>query len=727
MKTSNTMPDRQKTKITMGGEIDKLAFYRKAREMYQKDVDADRHNIEPAREDMQFVIGDQWDVHTRTRRQRLKKPTLTVNRLPAFIAQYLGSWQQTDQTMKLLPVKGGSKAVAEIRQGLMRTVVRTPIAKHAQYTAMESAYICGVGNFGLELIDAKYDFFAKDFQLVPHDDPFSVVWDRSSREPTGSDAGHCYVMEYLTKDDFKLRYPDATDEGGWSGDELDYTTMTAHGWEVDEMIRICYFWQMKEEPCTLAVEMMTGDIIDVTDESEQFIKENVEMDNEGEHMIRETTRPYAECYVLGGKEVLEGPFRLNISRLPVFRVEGWALQEASVRFRWGFVRNAKDPQRLHNYWRSILAEELMKSPASKWLLDQAAMKSGLADAFRNAHLSGDNVLFWDSQSDGAKPEFIPAPMMNQAVLTEAQMSVQDIKDVTNKHEASLGVTSNEVSGKAINARQRVSELGDRIYLENMNMALAECARVMNELIPEVYDTRRTIMITGETDQVLLQEINGDMGDSTPDITKGKYELTYTTGPSYATKREEATETLLTLMNHMPQTGNLIADIIARNMDIPGSEEIATRLMMMLPPGVADMDHLPERQKLKLQAMMERQEQAAAENAQKEQAVFMAGMKKQAAEIEELLARARKQVAGAAKDESEVGVQRDKVEYDYELGDELNVIKAMEAGIKLDKNQTDAASKGMEAAFKVEDQRIAREQPNGSENSQGGNEGSQNDE
>ncbi len=677
-------------------------FVQEVRNLYQLDVDADQHNIEPAREDIQFVIGDQWDERTKTRRDRLNKPTLTVNRLPAFVAQYLGSWQQTDTAMRLIPMKGGSKMVAEIRQGLIRTIQKTPKAKHAMYTAMETAYIGGIGNFGLDIVDNKFDVFVKDLAITAFDDPFQVVWDRNSREPSGSDANHCFAMHWMTKRDFKKAYPKATGTG-WESVDGDWTTMTSHGWEVDEMIRLCHFWQMKEEDAVVALEKETGDIIDVTDWPQKAIDAVAQLDDEGEPMVRETTRPYAECYVMDGKDVIDGPFRLNISRVPIFRVEGWALQESSVRFRWGFVRNAKDPQRLHNYWRSILAEELQKSPASKWLLDQSAMRSGLADHFRNQHLSGDPVLFWDSQADGVKPERIDPPLMNQAVLTEAQMSVQDIKDVTNKHEASLGVTSNEVSGKAITARQRVSELGDRIYLENMNTAQAECAKVINELIGEVYDTHRVIKVTGDDDKVVLQEINGDFGDDTPDITKGVYDITYTTGPSYATMREEATETMLTLMNHMPQTGNYIVDLIAENMDIPGAEKIAERMMMLLPPEMIDPERLPERSRQKVEAMRQRKAQEAEEQQQFSMAQFQLQMGQMQAQIDQLVSQAQKNMAQAALAESQSGVDAAKVQSQHELGTDENLIRAAQVGVDIDKNEIKMAEVGMDAAFRVGEQ------------------------
>lgn len=468
--------------------LDEPEFLKKLQRLYQADYDADEHNLIPAREDIAFVIGDQWNPTDRYRRERLRKPVITVNRLPAFVAQFLGSWMQTDLTVKLSPKHDTNKAAAQVRQGIIRTIMNTRMAKYAKQRAMTTCYIAGIGNFGVKLVEAEDDVFARDIQLEAYDDPFSVIWDRASKEPTGADANHVFTFDYLTREDFDETYPEAKGDSGWFVDELTGTAISMHSWEADDMIRVCYYWQMRHENVTLGLEAGTNDVIDITDMTPEEYAPLLALDDQGEPILRETTRPYAECYVCTASRVLEGPFRLDIPRLPIFRMEGWTMHEASVKYRWGFVRNAKDPQRLHNFWRSILAEELHKSVASKWLLDKVAMKNGLADEFRRAHTSGDNIVFWDSQSDGAKPEQIGAPPINQAVLTEASMTVQDIKDVTNKHEASMGMTSNEVSGKAITARQRVSELGDVVYHENGNGALAESGRVINAMIDFTYDT-----------------------------------------------------------------------------------------------------------------------------------------------------------------------------------------------------------------------------------------------
>lgn len=689
-------------------------FVKEATRLFNLDVSSNEHNTEPEKEDMRFVLGDQWDADVKRRRARQKKPTLTINRLPAFVAQYVGSQLQNDTTIKLVPSRGGSKEVASLRQGLIRTTMRTNTAKLALQKAMETSYICGVGNFAVEVVDSENDVFIRDIKLKSIADPHAVIWDRASKDPTGADANHCFVMDFMTKDDFKATYPDHATDSGFHSDIVD-NTVSNNGYEVEEMVRVAQFWQMKREPVMLALESGTGDVINVTGWDEEKIRLTAEINDQGAPIVRKTVQPYAECYVITSSNVLEGPFRLDIPRLPVFRVEGWTLQENATRYRWGFVRNAKDPQRIHNFWRSTLAEELMKSPAAKWLLDRAGMKTGDVDKFRRQHRDGDTILSWDSQSGGAKPEFVPPPQMNSAVLTEAQMSVSDIRDVTNRHEASMGKQSNEVSGKAISARQRVSELGDVTYINNMNMSISEAGKVMNALIPAVYDTARTIKITGDDDEELLQAINGDMGDETPDITKGKYDLTYTTGPSYATKRQESVDLMMTLMNTMPQMGNVLADIIVRNMDVPGAEEIEERLATLLPPGMINPERLPPARKKRVLEQMERAKEEAGQQSQMQQVQFMKAIEKLTAEIGELKARTMKQEASALKEVSEIGVDmanvdvaQDKVELD-----------GMKVGLQLNQGPQEMFKTGLDmaTAFDAAQKQATQETPPDGKNDQ----------
>jgi hypothetical protein len=58
------------------------------------------------------------------------------------------------------------------------------------------------------------------------------------------------------------------------------------------------------------------------------------------------------------------------------------------------------------------------------------------------------------------------------------------------------------------------------------------------------------------------------------------------GPSYATRRAEAADAMLQFIQAVPQAASVAGDLVARNMDWPGADEIADRLKRMLPPQVS---------------------------------------------------------------------------------------------------------------------------------------------
>jgi hypothetical protein len=68
-----------------------------------------------------------------------------------------------------------------------------------------------------------------------------------------------------------------------------------------------------------------------------------------------------------------------------------------------------------------------------------------------------------------------------------------------------------------------------------------------------------------------------------DLTMGKYDVEVTIGPSYTTQREEAADGMMQFLAAVPAVGTLIADIVVKNFDWPGAEEMSKRLKAALPP------------------------------------------------------------------------------------------------------------------------------------------------
>jgi hypothetical protein len=220
------------------------------------------------------------------------------------------------------------------------------------------------------------------------------------------------------------------------------------------------------------------------------------------------------------------------------------------------------------------------APKQQWLLHETDEKR--ANRFRAAHRSDDPVLVW---SGASPPQKLPPPIPPSAMLQEAALCDADIKDVTGLHDASLGMRSNEVSGKAILARERQGDVATFMYHDNLNASIEAAGRVINDLLPVVYDSARTVVILGEDGVASPARINDPGHPAAVDLKAGKYDVVVETGPSYSTRRVEAAESMLAFFQAAPQAANVAADLLAKAQDWPMADEIAERLKRALPPAL----------------------------------------------------------------------------------------------------------------------------------------------
>ena len=558
------------------------AFLLEMRQMFDDDLQSDRLNREAALEDLRFMVGDHWDDMTRQRRESARKPVLTVNRLPAFVAQVLGSRRLNETDIKIAPDNGSNLAVAQVREGLIRNIQKTSRADIAYDNALGGAVMCGIGNFKLEMDYADDEAVAnQDLKIVPIPDHLSVVWDRMCNDPTGYDATRCSIVTTVTQQDYFNQWPWATPADVVTDINL-RGDLRMTGWISINDFRVVEYWRVRRRKRMLALSI-DGSTIDITDETDPIQLMKIAVRSDGSPIMREVNKRYAQMYICSGLDVLEGPYELPIDRIPVFRVPGWEVRVGDWRHRFGLIRFLKDPQRLHNYWRSVVAEKLMQTPRAVWTAADTAVQ-GREGAWRNSHLSDDPLLIWNAES-GQEPKRVPPAQMENAIIGQAEMTSQDLKDISNIHEANLGMPSNEVSQVAIMARQRVSDTGTIIYHDNLAKAIEECGRVANILIPLCYDTERVVKVLGQDGQEYMQVINQFDNPRSIDITVGKYSVTAGVGPSYATKRIEQSAMMMGMAQAMPQMLQVAADIIVEAQDWPDAQKIAARLKNMMPPQV----------------------------------------------------------------------------------------------------------------------------------------------
>jgi hypothetical protein len=551
-------------------------FLEDLRENHRLNIDADRINREEALDDKKFMAGEQWDPAVLAQRQGL--PCLVINQIPQFVAQLTGDWRENRRGIKVLPNEDSNVDLAEIRGDLIRSVETRSRAWETYNQSFEEMVTCGDGAFRVCVEYARDDVFDQDIAIAPIDDSLAVVWDRFSSEITGRDARHVFVDCSVPKKEFKRKYPDA--EPSSLGRQL-RDTLTQEGWIDTDSVKVTEYWRLIEREQLLALfedgstRFIDGDIADLIERHGKPVK------------TRKAPITYAEMYLTTGFKILEGPYSYRLDRLPIIRMTGRTVNINDRRLRYGIVRFMKDPARLKNFWRSVAAEQLGYAPKAQWIAPESAVE-GREEQFRQAHLSRDPLIVYNDDAT-APPERLEPPPLQAALLNEAQINTQDMKDVTGIHDASLGIKSNETSGRAIMARQQEGDVASLTYYDNANAAVREGGDVINQLISQVYDGTRIIRTVGEDEAIKFLKVNDPSDPASPDLSIGWFDTVLTTGAAYTTRRLAAAQSMMEAIQVWPQLIQVAGDIVAKAQDWPGAEELAERLKKTIPPQFLDAE------------------------------------------------------------------------------------------------------------------------------------------
>lgn len=544
------------------------------RDTYELDIQGDDENRREALEDKKFAAGEQWDPVVLDHRQGL--PCLVINTVPQFTAQLVGDWRQNRNGVKVIPQENGDVAVASVRTDLIRAIEQQSRATRVYDNAFESMVQCGDGAYQIVVEYANDDVFDQEIKIRPIDDALSVVWDRTSLDPTGRDATHCFVDEPISTKEFNQLWPDHDPS---TLGQTYYRDLRASGWVDTETVRVTAHWRMLERN-RLLVMFEDGQIIAIDDDSP--LDKMIELHGKP---LKTRTAPckYAQMHLVTGFCVLAGPFEYKLTRLPVIRMTGRVVNVNGRRYRHGLVRQMKDAIRMKNFMRSIITEQYGYAPKAQWIATESAVE-GRENDIRRAHLSRDPLLVVnDDAVIGQNIQRVEPPAIQQALMSDVAMNTQDMKDVTGIQDASLGINGNETSGRAIMARQREGDTASFTYYDNGNASLLEGGDVMNQLIPQIYDSTRVVRVIGEDESIKLQKINDPYDPASPDLSVGKYDVAITTGPSYTTRRVEAADAMMQAIQVWPQLIPIAGDIIVKAQNWPGADQLAQRLQKTIPP------------------------------------------------------------------------------------------------------------------------------------------------
>ena len=179
-------------------------------------------------------------------------------------------------------------------------------------------------------------------------------------------------------------------------------------------------------------------------------------------------------------------------------------------------------------------------------------------------------------------------------------------------------------------------------------------------------------------------------------------MTCEAGPSYTTKREESSEQMMQFVQAFPQAAPMIGDLIAKNLDWPGADDIADRLKAMLPPQAQGQNPMV----MQLQQQMQQLQQQA------QQQIQQLSQQLQEAQADQQAKQAEFQLKGADIQMKQADMQQSaqQAQQDAQLKAQELQIKQFEAETKRIEVQANIDAERMRLQFDVMTAQAPVEQP-----------------
>lgn len=573
-------------------------FLAKMRSSFHAIADSPNESLkrEMALDDLKFYVGalgkdpyesGQWPANISARLRARRKPCLTLNRIKPAVKQVTNSMRLNRPAPWVYPVDDkADKKTAAVLQGVVRHIDVHSMSDIAFDTACNGQAISGVGYFRWVTEFTTTKSFTQEIKVKEIEDPFSVYLGPHS--PDCSDLNEAFIVTDYDAETYGVKFAGKSEYAGLN----DFTAIgnMAKGWGGKRNIRVVEYYYRTFDTVPI-VQLADGTVMDRDDINDELM----ELLTSTEQIVdeRDADVPTVHWCVSNGVEKLDEEI-IPGEDIPIFEVLGDKQIVDGVEYTSGIVRDAKDAQRQYNYFRSKMSEVISLAPTSPWIMAEG-QDEGHEREWDLANIENYAVLRYKPKTVGG--HLAPPPQRNMAeppiqamVLASAQYE-EDIKATTQVYDSKMGARSNEVSGKAQQMRAQQSDTGNYNLHDNFGRAIRRYTMSLIKVIPLVYDNKTIARIIGEDEESSKVNIINDKSqpayqtEETEDggikeiynFGVGVYDVAVGVGPSFLTKRQEAFDMLTKLTNSFPDLMGIGGDIILGNSDIPGAEELRTRL------------------------------------------------------------------------------------------------------------------------------------------------------
>lgn len=596
-------------------------------------------NVVRGRDDMNFLLRDQWSAVERSEFSRLFKPAMTFNKLYDVTKKIAGEQRKNKPDLMVRSLTGkANQNQIDLRADLVRTISYKSQNDLVYQTAFRSALMMGYGAFEICLDYESPRSFNQTirYEIIP--DATRTSFDPTAMMPHKGDGNFCSRQYLYTKEEFYATYPHVMNPVSYS----DPRSLLDFQWETRDTIVVCKYTRKEWFPIKLLL-LSNGDSVteDEWDEMQKQIKMQEELASSSQvvgDIIRRDI-PYIvgdrnskdyriRQYILTQNQIIDftdWPSKF----LPIIFVDGDSNYINGKQYTRSFIHEAKDAQKFVNYVGSEIAAEIKNRRREQWLGTPDNIL-GNEQVWRNPELQAGILTAKPDPKTGAMPQKLPPWELSPSLLQQFQRGSQDMREILGFSETEA-LQGRDISGKARRERKMEGSMSSYVWFDNLNQAIEQGGRVVLDLLPVIVGEYERHMIVskadGRTEPITLNKVVGQTEDGEPIrdnvLDTGDYDVEIDTGPSFAVQKDIALEFFQQTIQANPQTFPLIADLWAKNLDVQYMPQIAQRFKSLVPPQIIAEEEgkqlppqPPSPQEQMMQAQMQQQQQQMKMNEQK---------------------------------------------------------------------------------------------------------------
>jgi hypothetical protein len=526
---------------------------------FQADKDHSRDWRIEAREDYDFVAGEQWTEEERDALKEKLRPIITFNRTAPVIRAVSGYEITNRQEVRYLPREMGDVRKSELLTSAAQWFRDECDAEDEESEAFIDTCTCGMGWTESRL---DYDDNPDGEPEVERIDPMEMWWDDSATKRNILDAKRLWRVRRMTVAEARDLVEGKSDvmlDASWAqdvvedGDERPHNADQRDSYKPedededegrlsdDKKITLVHVQWRTRKSVWRVIDPTSGQEIEVSDKDATALKKRLPMMGMSFQGVKQQRFQWRQAFI--GRDVLEVSDCPDPERPTWNCITGYRDRNKGTWF--GLVRSMKDPQRWANKWLSQ-ALHILNSGAKGGVMAEESALGGMTSDFKESWARNDLVTVVPdgtlSGPNGKKIEQKPVAPIPAGFYQLMEFAISSVRDTTG---VSLELLGMREANQPIGLEQVRKQSGMAILatlFDSLRRYRKQQGRLMLHYITNYLSDGRLVRIVGEEGEQYVPLIHD---------TDVKYDIIVDDSPTSPNQKEMVWAMLTPLLPSLP--------------------------------------------------------------------------------------------------------------------------------------------------------------------------------